>query len=230
MTATPDNPMTCDEFDALLPGLIEGTLDVVARQAAEAHAEHCARCRELASDLQELRSKAARLPALSPSRDLWDGIAARIETPAIAIRGRAARRWWQVPSRLGAAAAVLIMATAGVTWTLVARRSAELPVSTVAVPAEPAVATVTPAVNVAAAYDRQIAELRAVLAGRRNTLDAATARIVATNLRVIDDAIARVGIALDSAPANLSLSQQLARAYDMKLNTLRQIAAMPTTE
>ena len=230
MTAIPEHPMTCDEFDALLPGLLEGTLDVVARQAAEAHAEDCGRCRELASDLQELRSEAARLPALAPSRDLWDGIAARIEAPAIAIGGHAPRRWWQVPSRLGAAAAVLIMATAGVTWTLVARKSAGPPVSIVAVPVEPAVATATPAVNVAAAYDRQIAELRAVLAGRRDTLDTATARIVATNLRVIDDAIARVTIALDSAPANLSLSQQLARAYDMKLNTLRQLAAMPTTE
>jgi len=39
---------------------------------------------------------------------------------------------------------------------------------------------------------------------------------------------AAAAFALDSAPANLSLSQQLARAYESKLNTLRQVAALST--
>ena len=230
MTATPPMPMTCDAFDALLPDLLEGTLDVVARQATELHREQCARCAGLLGDLQELRGEAARLPALTPSHDLWSGISARIETPAIAFDSRVARRWWQMPSRLAAAAAVLITVTAGVTWTLASRQNAEPLVTTVAVPVELAAATGPPALRVAAAYDRQIDELRTLLAGRPGTLDTATARIVAANLRVIDDAIARVRFALDSAPANRSLTRQLARAYEMKLNTLRQIAAMPTTE
>jgi hypothetical protein len=230
MTVTPHTPMTCDEFDALLPDLLEGTLDVVAREAAESHAEGCTRCRGLLGDLQELRGEASRLPVLAPSRDLWDGISARIETPAIELNGRTARRWWQRPSGLAAAAVVLITVTAGVTWTLASRHDAEPLVSTVFVPVQLAAAPGTPAFDVAGAYDRQIAELRTLLASRPGTLDTATARIVALNLGVIDDAIARVRFALDSAPANLSLTQQLARAYEMKLNMLRQAAAMPTTE
>jgi hypothetical protein len=47
-------------------------------------------------------------------------------------------------------------------------------------------------------------------------------------MRSIDDAIARVRLAVDAAPSNALLAQQLARAYDMKLSTLRLIATMQT--
>ena len=92
------NPMTCDEFDVLLPDVLEETIDAGSRAAAEGHLATCARCRSLLNDLKELQSEAARLPALSPSHDLWGGISARIETPAIELRDRrGAPGWWQQP-------------------------------------------------------------------------------------------------------------------------------------
>jgi hypothetical protein len=219
--------LTCDEFDALLPDLMEDALDQTARANAEAHMAECARCRGLFVDLHEIRSDAARLPELKPSHDLWDGIAARIEPPVVALQPANAA-WWQRPSRLAAAAVLLIAATATVTWN-VARLNTAPPADSVQLESVDAGdISITPVSRVEAAYDPEIAELRAILAQRPRALDTATARVLDENLRIIDDAIARSRAALASAPANAFLAQQLARAYDKKLHTLRRIVSMPT--
>jgi hypothetical protein len=83
------------------------------------HVASCARCASLIADLQAITVDAAALPQLKPSRDLWAGIAERIETPVIALGGT------EVPSRrrvpgwmIGVMAAGLVFATAGVTHVL----------------------------------------------------------------------------------------------------------------
>jgi hypothetical protein len=217
-------PFTCDDFDASLAALLEDELDSVARVAAEAHAAECVRCAGLLADLNEIRADAAQLPVLKPSRDLWDGIASRIEPPVMELPQPGVLHAWQRPSRLAAAAVLLIAATATVTWT-VARQGAESAgdVPTLAADADDA----TPATRLVAAYDPEIAELRAMLAERGPSLDTATVRVLEENLRIIDDAIARSRAALDVMPANAFLARQLARAYDQKLHTLRRIASMP---
>jgi hypothetical protein len=143
---------------------------------------------------------------------------------------------------LAAAAVALMAGTATVTWNI-ARRQVMAPAAAVAsvafddtLAADSTVAgdhaqlvsnVESPALQLAATYDVQINAMRALLA-KRPALDSATARLLAENLRVIDDAIARVRVALDSMPSSALLSQQLVRAYDMKLNTLRQYAAIGT--
>jgi hypothetical protein len=220
------SPITCDEFDALLPDLFEDALDERVRASADAHASQCARCRGLLSDLAELRGEASRLPVLKPSHDLWDNISARIETPPIAFNERtvAARR--SVRARLAAAAVILVAVTAGATWIIARRDIAPAVVASVPSVAPQQDTTGAVSFRLASAYDDEIAALRKRMAEHPAVLDSATARVIAANLRIIDDAIARVRVALDAAPANLLLSQQLMRAYDMKLNTLRQIAAL----
>jgi hypothetical protein len=215
--------MTCDEFDVLLPDLLEETLDAGSRAAAEAHLATCARCSSLLTDLKELQNEAARLPTLSPSHDLWDGISARIETPAIELRDRrGALGWWQKPQWLAVAASVLVTLTASTTW-MISRRVTALPQNVAAVAAGR-----TPSAEVAAAYNADIAKLTTLVSTHPPAVDSATARVLASSMRSIDSAIARVRSALDAAPANLALARQLARAYDMKLNTLRLIASMQT--
>ena len=77
------------------------------------------RCTGLLDDLAGLRAEAAALPALVPSRDLWSGIAARIEAPVVDI---ASRPPVQAPARhihrawLAAAAVALMMLSSGTTW------------------------------------------------------------------------------------------------------------------
>jgi Putative zinc-finger len=123
----------CATFEAALPDYLEGALGSAADVAARAHLATCEQCRTLVADLERIRTQAAGLPDLQPSRDLWAEIDARIETPAIAVDagrrvggsdrglGRRGSPWsgwfgspWSVRSGLRAAA--LIVATAGVTY------------------------------------------------------------------------------------------------------------------
>lgn len=81
-------PMSCEEFAANVADFLERDLDEASRAAVEAHALDCDACGALLSDLRRLSVDAANLPELSPSRDLWDGIAARIDAPVIPIGTR----------------------------------------------------------------------------------------------------------------------------------------------
>ena len=118
MRTTGDARLSCEQFSDRLADFLEREVDEPTRAAVEAHALACADCGPLLADLRRLRIDAANLPELAPSRDLWGGIVARIETPVIELPaaggGRPAtaggRRAWMV-----LAAAGLVAITAGVT-------------------------------------------------------------------------------------------------------------------
>ena len=111
-------PLDCDRFATTLADYLEGDAPDAVRAAVEAHAEECADCRALLEDLQEIRHDAAALPVLAPSRDLWSGIAERIDAKVIPLERPArttivpARRTWARPA---IAAAALVVITAGIT-------------------------------------------------------------------------------------------------------------------
>jgi hypothetical protein len=113
--------MTCARFDDQLAALMEGELPGEERKAAEAHAATCARCGQLLADVRGIVRDAAALPQLTPSRDLWDGIAARIQAPVVELEHRQVRGVgrrgpsWRVAA---AAASVLVALTALTTWQL----------------------------------------------------------------------------------------------------------------
>ena len=130
--------MDCAEFDDRLADYLEGTLDAADRRAVEAHLASCVRCAALVRDLEEIRVAAARLPELTPSTDLWSGIARRIEAPVVPLAARATpngsdRRRLMERLRTAAVAAALVAVTAGVTYTLTISRSGGSASSTVAV-------------------------------------------------------------------------------------------------
>jgi len=109
--------LDCDGFAAALADYLEGDASVVVRDAVESHAAECAACRQLLQDLDGLRHDAAALPALVPSRDLWNGIADRIDAKVVPIATRertivTTRRSWARPA---IAAAALVVVTAGIT-------------------------------------------------------------------------------------------------------------------
>lgn len=113
-----NEPITCAVVADQLASYLEEDLPEPARLALEVHAASCADCGALLADLDAIRREAAALPTLEPSRDLWSGIAARIDAPVLALddarrtRAVTARRTWLRPSL---AAAALILVTAGVT-------------------------------------------------------------------------------------------------------------------
>jgi len=113
--------MTCEAFDAALPDYLEGTLDESMRASVEAHLRECVRCAGLVRDLENVQKEAAALPDLVPSRDLWEGIEARIAAPVIPLSARPERQKRSVPAWMGIAAAALVVSTAGITYTLTSR-------------------------------------------------------------------------------------------------------------
>jgi hypothetical protein len=120
--------MDCAALDERLADYLENDLDPAERRRVEAHVATCVRCTALVRDLSALRADAATLPELSPSRDLWSGIARRIDAPVVPLASRPApnvvvpRPNWDRLKR-AAIAAALVAITAGVTYTLTVARN-----------------------------------------------------------------------------------------------------------
>jgi anti-sigma factor RsiW len=112
---------TCEAFDTALPDYLEGTLDNSRRASVERHLSGCVRCTSLLRDIENISKQAAALPDMVPSRDLWQGIEARIAAPVIPLAARPGRQRRFVPAWIGVAAAALIVSTAGITYMLTAR-------------------------------------------------------------------------------------------------------------
>ena len=130
--------MTCEQFEAALPQLLDDAAEPAMTPVVREHLDRCGECRTLFDDLQALRVEACALPPLVPSRDLWAGIAARIEAPVVPMvegqRSITPRRHmtWRTA---GIAAAALIALNLGVTWELVHSR-ADARVETIATAVE----------------------------------------------------------------------------------------------
>lgn len=125
------NAMTCTLFSDRLMAYLEHETDDATRAALERHAVTCAECGALLADLRKLRIDAANLPDLTPSRDLWSGIAARIEAPVVPIgtvrqvegqRRVVARRWMNA-----ALIAASLVAAAGVGYLAARGRESDVP-------------------------------------------------------------------------------------------------------
>jgi anti-sigma factor RsiW len=95
------NAINCEGFNDRLMAYLEHEINDAERASLERHALSCDECGALLADLRKLRVDAANMPELSPSRDLWAGIAGRIEAPVVSIGTRSAevtpsrraRRW-----------------------------------------------------------------------------------------------------------------------------------------
>lgn len=225
--------LTCERVDELLPAWIEGDLDQATHDAVSAHLGECLRCAAIVRDITAIRRDAARLPELEPSRDLWEGIAARIETPVVALdTHRSAvpvrRRW-----TLAAAAVLLVTVTSGITYR-VAMNQTRAAGSVVAATDSLAAEAGTPASLVSAdprapeiVYSLEIDQLRTILEDRRGELDSATVAVVEQSLVTIDKAIADAQAALARDASSPFLHEQLNRALQKKLGVLRTVALLP---
>jgi len=137
--------MTCEAVEATLPDYLDETLEAWVRTPVEEHLGQCLRCAGLVRDLRSIEKEAAALPDLVPVRDLWPEIEARIGTPVVAFtpvaaaattaatesvpdigpNGRstpvAPAKSRMFPGWMGAAAAALVVLTAGTTYLLTSR-------------------------------------------------------------------------------------------------------------
>lgn len=173
MTTPNLSPITCDQFADTLADFLERDVAEPVRASMEAHALSCADCGSLLADLRKLRIDAANLPELAPSRDLWSGIAERIEAPVIELpatrpgaRSRAGDSATRRTTRwvtIGLAAAALVGITATVTHELtkqsLTRGTATVVATPVVAKPEPTtVAVLSTPINVAKPASRRVAE------------------------------------------------------------------------
>ncbi|HVX41413.1 MAG TPA: hypothetical protein VHB25_17745 [Gemmatimonadaceae bacterium] len=210
-------PITCDAFGDRLADFLERDVDETIRASMEAHALGCADCGALLADLRKLRIDAANLQELAPARDLWSGIAARIETPVVELNrgpsGAAAARAQRPMHRVryGVAAAALIAVTATITHELTKRGAvASVPVQTVA-----AVPTTAPAPSADTASRADTTTPRATsrtaqaLGARPQAPTAALAALAANHLtaqQTYDREIARLRAIVDARRSKLDTS------------------------
>lgn len=189
----------------------------------EIHRAGCDDCRRLWAELDAIGAAAARLPLLSPSRDLWPDIDARLGS----ARART-RRWFRPQAlRLAMAASLLVAVTATLTWQ-VADRDARPAVTAARVePSDGGAVHLASLEEGAAGIDREIAALQVLVTERRAEIDPQTLAVLDANLRLIDRAIAESRAALAKDPASQFLAAQFARVQTSKLTLLRDAATLP---
>ncbi len=251
--------ITCEVFADRLMDFLEGDLDGATRAALEAHARQCAACGALLADLRAVSHVASQLPTLTPSHDLWQGIAERIDTPVVGLADR--QPFWKSPRVAGLAAAAALLLAVGLGYRAV--RHAAVAPATPAVrvaatnrpPSDTALTTAPsplpattprPAENTRArlaanraaeatpaaiekSYDGEIAGLRTIIKQRHSQLDTATVAVLERNLAVIDSAIAQCKTALAKDPNSKFLMQSLSQSLDIKVQLMRMTAGLPST-
>ena len=220
--------MTCHELDLLLDDWLDGALAGAKARELESHLAGCAPCRDRERQLRQLLAHAAALPrSMAPPRDLWPGIAERIE------RGSAWSAFlasWQ-PLALAAAAAVVI-GLAAFLW----NGSGPAAVRTLAMPsASPQLRAVTntgiadPVLAAAARdYEQAAGALLEALQRRRAVLPAEDLARVEANLEVIDRALEEVRQALVKDPASPELNRMLVATHRKKVDVLRRVVRLST--
>lgn len=238
----------CRRFDDLLSDYLENTISLPLRAAVDGHAATCARCATVLADVRSIVDRAAALPVLQPSRDLWAGIEARLDSPVVPIKSSQSARRFGIAAWVGlaAAAAVLIVVTSVVSreWATnddqPASRIATIPIVQPVQPAEslgketpvpgpgetPVSNVARERVSAAVTYAREIARLEAFLRQRGDALDPATKAIVENSMRIIDSALVEARAALARDPASRFLTDQVDQTLQKKMELLRTVTLL----
>jgi len=198
--------ITCDAFDAALPEYLEGTLNETRRNSVDGHLSECVRCASLLRDLENITKEAAALPDLVPSRDLWEGIEARIAAPVIPLAARPVRQRRLSPLWMGIAAAALMVSTAGLTYMLTARSLRTAPAQTVAV-VNPAASQTESSNTTTAAGTQESATPEAATATPASAQPATAAR--RPRVEVIEQPTARFANTADQAHSDAVYGREI---------------------
>jgi hypothetical protein len=154
-----------------------------------------------------------------PSRDLWPGVSARLETRR--------KQFTFTLSQLAVAASLLVAVASGVTW-LAANPPAvtgggqrQEVIQAFGQPDDQTSGQIVPANFADAQFNAAVEDLERILREDRGRLDPRTVLILERNLKAIDAAITEARMALDQDPANPYLNSHLADARRRKLDLLR---------
>jgi len=173
---------------------------------------------------------ASRLPReIAPERDLWPGIAARLEPEN---RPRTIWRGWHLAGAVAAAVALVTVSSLITLW--VTDRPESVPVSRVQTPAgivRPARAlngnaTFGPDYVLGPKYEKARQQLSQDLDTQLETLPPETREVIEKNLAQIRQALTEINGALADDPGNVLLQQLLMAAYQDELTVLMEVNRM----
>ena len=233
-----------DSWIDTLSDYIDGLLSEADARELSDHLDACADCRSIEMELRAVVAAAQAAPALEPKRDLWAGIAARIDnsTPGVSppdhpesadrFRGRAGTGTSAIARRFSfsmpqlAAAAIILMALSGSAVWLITGPTDGTPVASGTIIQSAgnasgsirAVSTAVPPVD----YSDDIAELERALERNSADLDPATVEVIERSLEAINSAIASARAALAADPGNPYLHRQLDNTMRKKIDVLRR--------
>ena len=230
--------MNCERYSEWLSESVDGTLDPAKQAEVDGHCRGCAECRELLSDLMEIRAAAATLDRLTPSPDMWNAIAAKIESPRPAS---AASRLWGLRTRQPrrgphradfarwgggwgalAAAAALVMVLGAAAWFGLSTRPSGNGSESLA-----ELARATSELQLAEQhYLNAIAALEQLTVQRDTTLDPGIAAEIAQSLTSIDHAIDDSRAALKADPRSFVAQTSLLEALRMKVALLQETVSL----
>ena len=170
---------------------------------------------------EELGSKLAALPgAFEPARDLWTGVAARIE----------AKRKRVVFLRSAVAATSAVLAAAAVLLALRTRPASPNGVTSAPVASAPGVDVRptfnmlgTPIVPEEESYQSAIVALAPSFDERMDALPPADAEAVAKSFEAIDAGIEATRAALEEDPSDQDLRAELDGEYEQELQTMNDV-------
>ena len=231
-----------EEWTDRLSDYLDGELAPGERAEVDGHLRTCSECTAVLNDLKRILGQAQALSARPPQRDLWPGIAGRIEKIA------APRRISFTLPQFAAAAVVLMAISATIAVKVIAPATMNEIAGMRPSMAPPAASpgsgapgagddrgasrdlAALPVSLADAQYDAAVADLEKALKNGRGKLDKATIEIVEHNLQIIDQAIAQARDALAADPANTYLSGHLVETRRRKLDLLRRAAALAETD
>ncbi len=215
--------MTCDDYREAMSEYVErAPQDASARAALERHLATCETCRSLEADLRSIRAAAATLEQATPPADAWARISSRLaaEPPAAGASRAPVRRWLAV--------AALIVLVAGGGWLALRVTRAPRATTAAATAAAPASSqSVEHELRLAEQhYENAIAGLEQIAKEGGQDLDPATAAVLQSNLRVIDDAIGQSRAALAEQPASAVAQESLFDAMKNKVALLQDTISL----
>lgn len=210
--------MSHDRYAELLNDFVDGRLEPELQSETETHLGQCADCRREVEALRLLLADAGQLPrSIEPPRDLWPGVAQRLDA------GSRRRRPFLRPRYAVAAIALLAVAFSLTQVRTKKARERTAPPVVTQQPLTAGLASLTEQWRRSeATYEQAAAELQTALDAVREELDPATVARIETNLAIIDDAIRESRAALTEDPGNLEVLQLLAAVHEKKLDLLKQ--------
>ena len=210
-----------DAWTDRLSEYLDEELSAPEREALEAHLLECSACAQALDELRRVAARAGALEDRPPAGNLWPGIATRIAPQGDAASRGLGRRFTFTAPQLVAAAAALVLITAGGMWLALpsGNGAGSLAVQPAGIQAQPVSAT-------ASNFDAAVADLQRMLNERRDQLDSATIRVLEENLAAIDQAIAEARAALSEDPSNAYLNEHLATTMWRKVHLLQRAATL----